>query len=330
MGISALGLIGALIANLAFLQARLGFFIGAMFFVVSLVCQAAFVNRALLSVEDAGLEADALSAFKRSVITLAQTSVGVTMALVGFTAPLLLVDAYRGLEAGSMVILGLIGAAVFLAVYGAALIFVNNALIKKGVYTLDEKQMKRLHRLRRLKKRCAGRLLVILVLTFAFQAFGAEMIWNMQQLAFGTTFYDYESFVEYMEQDVPFEGQSYSAGWFTTAEDSPVAPERAPGQEETWYDEFGKEISEEEVLTRTLEDKNGRVVCTYVDRNQAVTSLRYSPQEDTVLPITVFTHEEYQRADRLSRLVTAAYCLLYPLEIAAAGIWYFRRRRQEG
>ena len=70
MGISGVGMIVALICNLAFLQAILGFLFGAIFFAASIVCQAVFSNRALLSVEDAGLSDADLSDFKRNGIAL--------------------------------------------------------------------------------------------------------------------------------------------------------------------------------------------------------------------------------------------------------------------
>ena len=54
----------------------------------------------------------------------------------------------------------------------------------------------------------------------------------------------------------------------------------------------GDAISEEEALTRRLEDKNGTVVCEYIDRNESVVSLRYTPKDGTILPITVCTKED--------------------------------------
>ena len=52
MGISVIGLIAALICNLAFLRAVLGFLVGAVFFAAGIVCQTVFLNRAFFSVED--------------------------------------------------------------------------------------------------------------------------------------------------------------------------------------------------------------------------------------------------------------------------------------
>lgn len=47
MGISAVGLVVALICNLAALKAILGLLLGCIFFIASIVCQAVFSNRAL-------------------------------------------------------------------------------------------------------------------------------------------------------------------------------------------------------------------------------------------------------------------------------------------
>lgn len=140
IGISFLGLIAALICNLVFLKAVLGFLCGTIFFVVSFACQAIFVNRALLRVEDGGLDMESISAFRRRIIALAERSIGTTVCFVGFTAPLLLVDSYMGLSADSMLLFGVIGAVAFLAVYAIICYFLNTSFVKKGIYALSEKE----------------------------------------------------------------------------------------------------------------------------------------------------------------------------------------------
>ena len=116
MGVSVVGMIVALICNLAFLKAVLGFFLGAIFFAASIVCQAVFVNKAFFSVEDAGLDTGVLSDFKRKVVDFAKKSIGLTVSFIGFTFPLILVDAYVGLGSDSLLIWGSMGAAVFLLI----------------------------------------------------------------------------------------------------------------------------------------------------------------------------------------------------------------------
>ncbi len=130
-----IGLIVALSCNLAFLKAILGFFLGAIFFAASIVCQAVFVNKAFFSVEDAGLDDSTLSGFRKSVIALAERSVGLTASFLVFALPMVLADAGMGLASESLLILGAVGAAAFLLVYSVVLYFLNASLLKKA-YTI--------------------------------------------------------------------------------------------------------------------------------------------------------------------------------------------------
>lgn len=326
MGISLVGLNGALICNLAFLRAVLGFFVGTIFYGIALVCQAIFLNQAFQAVADAEVEETALSGYKRKVISLAEKSIGLTAAFLGFTFPMMLMDAYVGLTVGSLLALGGLGTAVSLAVYAVAVFFVNGSLLQKGVYSMPGKEGERYHHNRKLKKKFGKLFVVLLSASLLFHAFGFEILWSTHALSgfYGITFHDYESFVEFMEQDIP--GNAYDSGYGTVAM-APVA-ESQEG-EPVYYDRYGNQITEEEALTRTIEDADGNVVCSYVQRNQAVSSIRYSRASDgTVLPIQVITMDHFYTASNLSGIINGAYCFLYPLELIALVLVYFKKRMQ--
>lgn len=331
MGISAAGLIAAMICNLGFLRAYIGFFAGTVFFLASVICQAVFVNSAFLSVSDHSLTGAETGPFKWSVVRLAERSFGLTAVLLGFSLPLVIFpwDTYVGLTAGSWFLHGLIYAALALLIVAVVCYFLNASLLKKGVCALGEKEAPVYHHNHALKGKCAVGLAVVLVVTLAVHALGAELIWSTHNLAPGTTFHDYESFVAYMEQDIPYEADSntYRDGWFITAQESAAAPEEVPQSMEVGrFDENGNPVSEDEARTRKLEDINGETVCTYIDRNESVATIRYFPSEGSVLPITVVTHQEYREAADKAGLITTAYCLLYPIELLAAAVIYIRKR----
>lgn len=315
MGISVGGLIAALIANLAFLKAVLGFLLGALFFAASIVCQAVFLNRAFLSVEDAGVEEAPLSAYRRSVIRLAQRSIGLTVALIGFTFPLILVDAYFGLGTDSLLIWGSAGAAAFLLLYAVVLYFFNASLLKRGIYSLPAQEAAVYHHNHRLKRTCAIILAALLAAT-CITHLAATSIWGPRSIMRGTVFEDYDSFIEYMGRDISAPMDRYFSSE-TAAE--PLEPA-------VYYDEYGNEISEEEALTHRLEDQNGTVVCEYVDRNESVVSIRYSPKDGTVLPITVFTQEDLQAAQQLAAVRHVIFAAAYGVEILAILLIYFKKR----
>lgn len=322
IGVSVIGIIMALVCNFAFLKAILGFFLGAIFFAASLVCQAVFVNKAFFSVEDAGLDSNVLSDYKRKVIGLAEKSIGLTVAFIGFTFPLILVDAYMGLGSDSLLILGALGTVAFLLIYAIVLYFLNASLIKKGAYSLSEKESAIYHHNHKLKRICAIVLVVLLAITFVGHHF-ATSIWGSYSIMKGTTFEDYESFIEYIEQDIPAEPQYHFYGGTTSAA-TPVPSEEIG--EAVYYDEYGNEISKEEAMTRRLEDKNGNVVCEYLALNKSVVSMQYVPKDGTILPITVFTDADLQEARQTAAIRHVIFGVVYGMECLAVVLIYFKKR----
>lgn len=321
MGVSVVGLIAALIGNLAFLKAVLGFLMGAIFFAASIVCQAVFVNKAFFSVEDAGLDTNILSDYKRKVIGFAEKSIGLTVTLIGFTFPLILVDAYMGLGADSLLLWGSMGAAAFLLVYAIVLYFLHASLLKKGTYSLSEKETVIYHRNHKLQRICAVVLVMLMAVTFVGHQF-ATSIWGPFSIMKGTTFKDYDSFIEYMEQDIPADHR-YGAGYNGSAA-IPIPDEEI--EMGTYYDEFGNEITYEEAMTCRLEDKNGKVVCAYLDRNKSVVSLRYEPKDGTILPITVCTNDDLQEARQTAAVRHVIFGAAYCIECLAVVLVYFKKR----
>lgn len=325
IGVSVVGMIVALICNLAFLQAILGFLLGAIFFAACIVCQAVFSNRALLSVEDAGLSETDLSDFKRNVYWLAEKSIGVTVCFVGFTLPLMLVDAFMGLGLDSLLLFGIPGMVLFLLVYAIICWNLNGSHIRKGVYSLGEKESEKYWHNHNLKRKCVVGGAIALACTLAFHAFGMEMIWSAANLSPGTTFEDYDSFVTYMEQDVPYDYSSTSHAEHS-AVPIPADPPSDSVEDETWYDENGNEITEEEARRETLVDKNGDVVCEYIRRNDQVARVRYEAKDGTVLPITVITESDNRVGWARHEAVNMIYCVLYPIELVAAFLVYMKKR----
>ena len=323
MGVSVVGLIAALIGNLAFLKAVLGALMGAIFFAASIVCQAVFVNKAFFSVEDAEMDANVLSDYKRKVIGLAERSIGLTVAFIGFTFPLILVDAYMGLGSDSLLIWGSMGAAAFLLMYAIVLYFLNASLLKKGTYSLSEKETVIYHHNHKLKRTCAVVLAMLMAVTFVGHQF-ATTIWGSFSIMKGTTFEDYDSFIEYMEQDIPADHR-YGAGYNSSA--APLSPILDEEMEMgTYYDAFGNEITYEEAMTSRLKDKNGNVVCEYLDRNESVVSIRYTPKDGTILPITVCTNDDLQQARQTAAVRHVMFGAAYCVECLAVLFVYFKKR----
>lgn len=303
VGISLVGLLVALICNLAFLRASLGFLLGAIFYVAGIVLQVVLMNQAFSRVEDGELEENALAAYKQKVIALGEKSLGVALGLLGFTFPMVLVEAYYGLTAGSMLLQGVASAAIFLGIYAAALYFINASLVKNG--TCRPERVEVYWKNHGLKGRCAGVLAVVLAVTLGIHAMGSALFWSTSTLAQAdaVVFEDYDSFVAYMGRSV----SSLGHNWV-------MEPVAEPG------------ANSDDGVKHTLEDRNGEVVCTYIQRNWDVSTVSYTRGEGTVLPIRVITNGTYTRARQQSVMITGLYCLIYPVELLGAVWIYFRKR----
>lgn len=314
VGISAAGWIAALICNLAFLRAILGGLCGAVCYAASILMQMICMNAAFDSVEDAGLEDGELSRFRRTVIGLSEGSFGITAGVLGFTMPLILIDdAYAGMDAGHLFVVGTMGAGVLLLIYGIACYFLNASFVRKGIFSLSEKEAEIYHHNHKLKRSCAVTLAAVLAVTVLGHV-AATTIWGPWSIMKGTTFDNYESFIAYMEQDVPSIRLYFGE----------AAPEVSGAI--TYLDEYGNEISEEEALTHRLENQNGDEVCVYVQRNQNVASIRYAEKDGSLLPITVCTYDDLQEAEHTAAVRHVIFGCLYALAVAAVLAVYFKKR----
>jgi len=144
--------------------------------------------------------------------------------------------------------------------------------------------------------------------------------WSAYELSEGTEFYDYESFAEFMELDVPY--NDYQTSWNGTVS----VPNASVGLD--YYDQYGNEISEEEALRRELTLSDGTAVCSYLNRNRSVAHIRYTEKDGSLLPITVITYHELQGGLAKYRLINGAFVVLYCLEAAAAFAFYFKKREK--
>ena len=302
MGLAVAGFLAALICNLVFLKAVLGFLVGALLVAAGAVCQAIFLNLAFAAVAYADLSEEELLGFRQSVIGLAFWSFGLDLVVLGFHAPLLLVDAYLGLSAGSALLLGLLGGTVGLVVYGLARYFVKAALVRRGVLSLGARA-DRYWKLHHFQGKCAL-VLAALLLTTVVVHWAANQFFGPYQTMVGTTFTDFASFAAYMEEDVP--GYGSEANQQAAPEDTSIAPE--------------------EISPSTLEDENGNVVVSYQRRNYSV--FRISYEGENYLPITVYTYSDLEAARQRVALRDLCFAMAYVLETSAVTAVYFLKRKK--
>lgn len=322
MGISTAGLLAAMICNLGFLRAFIGFFIGCIFYVASAVSQAIFLNTAFLSVSDEEMAGADTDQFRRSVVQLANRSFGMTLLLLGITLPLIVFpyDAYVGLSAESWLTHGLAFGIAALVLWAVIWYFLDAQLLKKGVYVLPEGKETAYWHNHHLKHVTAIILVLLLALTGTLQSV-ANARFSSWELAEGIQFTDYESFQEFMAQEGedPVYVQEHIGS-------EPVA---APNQDTVYYDMYGNEISEEEALRNELRvhdgTEEGKVVCEYIWRNNTVMTVRPADSEDG-LPVTAITKDGYRAGQQKNARINLLFVPLYILELLGTALVYRKKR----
>ncbi len=311
LGISAVGLIAALICNFAFLRGRLGFYLGLVFFASGVVCQVIFTNRALFAVDDDGPDTAEKADFRRQVIGLTRNALAVTAGLCGFTVPMATIGAYEGLALANQLAAGAICAAGFLVVYAVGWYFAGAALVKKGVLALTERGREIYRHNHRLQAVCAGVLAGLAAVTAVGHVYCIDPSRHVKR----TVFNDIDSFVEYMERDVPSSGYE---SWYG-AEDYAAPPEPADGGE-------AGDAGEGEITPSHLYDGEGNVLVTYYRRNREVMHISYSAAEGVLMPISAYTWKDWNDAVRQSKIWNLVFCGVYALEAVGVLAVYLRKR----
>lgn len=157
-----------------------------------------------------------------------------------------------------------------------------------------------------MKRNCAIALVIVLAVTFVGHQFSTS-IWGPYSIMESTaTFEDYDSFIQYMQQDI-----SAASGYHTEKPDA-VAVQIPYGTEDA--------------PTRRLEAKNGNVVCEYIGRNETVVSLRSTPKDRTLLPITVCTEDDLRAAQQTAAVRHVIFCAAYCLECLVIAAVYIRKK----
>lgn len=308
MGISAVGLIAAMICNLGFLRAYIGFFAGAVFFVASLVMQAICTNQAFHAISDDTLPTEESGKCRTAIWLTAKRAVCVTVILFASTLPLILfpTDTYMGIQAGSWFTTGLGFSAIAFVLCQIVWHFVYPQLLKKNQIPMDEKEQTRFRHNHRVKRTCALILAIVVGIT-ALGHIAFNEIWTPWRIAEGETFTDYESFRRYMLLDI-----EYNPGGTVGSEPLTPVPD-------------GDSVIRKEIWVYHDNPEEGEMVCRYVQKNMSVKTVRTSDTSDG-LPVTAITYTDYRIAERKIALINAGFVALYLAEAVAVLLVYRKKR----
>lgn len=82
----------------------------------------------------------------------------------------------------------------------------------------------------------------------------------------------------------------------------------------------------EEALTEYLYDDNGNIALEYKWQNMNVSSMKFG-NEDGVLPITLWTNEDYEKGCQILNNINVVWVAAYVVEIALGAVFYWKKKR---
>ena len=325
--VAGIGFLGAMIFNIAFTRAYLGFFLSAILYLAAVICEVMVLNGTLASVTEDLADETELAVFRYRVYADARAVFMLTAVLLAACIPLLMVgDAYWGLTAQMWLVWGTGFAVITAVLCGIILYFVENHLLHENLIAYPEKSAALITHRRQLKKNltllCVGLLAVTAFLNGVLTAFGST-----HSLADSIRFDDVESFVAFAEQDIKdtYEAPNVSIEYHYDGEIT-VVPEEAHADQTVYFDQNGIPSTRDKALTRTVEDRDGNVVIQYIQRNETISSVSFGAESEGFLPIHVKTREHIRAAQRQVDMTNAVFTVVYIIEVLSAIFAYFLLR----
>ena len=305
VGMALTGVLAAAICNYAFLRAVLGFLIACGFYLAAAICEAIFLVLAF-SALDGEWEGEAVERSKKDYVRWGCRVFVLIAALVGGTLPLLVFPYFTpdyatsvGLTGFTWPVCGAVCGAVAWAI-AAAVAGAVRARLDSTVPAEIQRQKKRL------MKKCAAVTAGILAVTVIVQML---LYANYETYAPGRSFDNYKDFVDFMETRTEPE---YIYG--QAPPDTVVAP-------------IDGSAASEDFPLQSLTNSAGEILCQFHWNNRRVVHLQYD-SSDTLLPITVRTQADQQRAYAIRSAVNLALCALDAAEVALGTAVYFLLRRK--
>lgn len=313
VGITILGFLAAMIANLAFSKGLIAFCIATAFGVTSQIVQICFaINARIMVDEDDDTYTDRIEKANTAVVKTAVAVSFANLLLFAFCLPLVMVidGANFGLRFGAWVVYGSLFSAVILSVaYIAYALFVRKILCDRNLMFLSEKQKSEVQWNNfLLKKTVAVSVCIALGIgigIFVWNCVGAERL--TQALTFDTC----DDFKAFMEGDFDWwfeEGYGYVDGNGNVIIERPIIGMETDAE---YWKEYGE-----------IRNSKGEVICKYYYLPQLYHSILFNESADDKMPVTVITREAYYNTLESFRTMEAVLYYLIAADFVIAALVY--------
>ncbi|MBE6664915.1 MAG: helix-turn-helix transcriptional regulator [Ruminococcaceae bacterium] len=318
VGITILGLIAAMIANLSFSKGLIAFCLALAFAATSEICQICFTVNARFSVdEEDDTRAQQLLLSNNDVVKTAIRISFFNLLSVSFCLPLvvLLDSPYYGLEFGSWLLWGgIFVLAIGVLAYIFYILKIRDCLCSRGLYSLTSSEKEAFgYNKKLLLKTIAVSLCIALVIGIG--VFVLEVI-GIRGLARKEVFYTCEDFKAFMENQYDTwykEGYTY----YDKEGDAVVVVPGEDYSDASFMKEQGKIVN-----------SKGEVICEYYFHKSLNKSILFTESAEDKMPVTVITQRAYNIAlNNYDYLHILLYGLMV-LDVIACGISYLRKMKR--
>ena len=303
IGIGALGLITAMIINLGFLRAYLGFLFGCVFYTTAIVLQIVFATLHLSGIDEELLGNTALAQYRLKNYLTTMRVIRALIMMLAASLPLILIpsDPYWGLNAGTWLLYGLLGGVISLIVTAIINWGLQLQLSGRGYLLITSTKIRQY----KLRLRLSGILTITLVALFVIQCLLNALpvsCWSP-----GTQFNNWSDFKKLMEtpaDDMTLSGEDMSVA-------VPVVPD------DTLVEDY---YPAEQII-----DDRGNVLCEFINRNHSVKSWTYT-QGDNELIIKIYTIEDFNQANQiLDKIINPIFIILYLVSAVMIFVHYRKK-----
>ncbi len=323
-GIGFLGLLAAMICNFGFYRAGLGFLIGCVLYLIAAVCEASFVIVAVNSVKTSGFDGETINGCKKLLLRTSTWTFSIIFFLLFISIPFIENGFdFFGILLEEWLIMGAIYGVICIIICSISSAIVNRIAIKRGFYTISEKEKAKSSKIFKLKKVSAIILAVMLAFTFAIHGIYDGILYQIvwEKVGHGREFTDLSEFKIYIETDEPpIDYSEYGFGYYIQEE-----PMTEPYNYEEDYEEDyvidDYEIPYDNYETLTIEAPDGTVLCEYkhINTNVLSISVKYSGNNATVI---TYNFAEIYKANRVTEAINYCIIALYFIEVVAVIIGY--------
>jgi len=329
IGITILGFIAAIIANLGFSKGLIAFCLATAFCVASEICQICFAINARIMVDEDDAYIDRIQDANTGVIQTVTTISFVNILMFAFCLPLVTMinGANYGLAFDYWFVCGLLTASIaFVLCYVVYTLFVRKILCERGLIVLAEKQQEKIKRDKKLLVK-----IVSIAAAIALVLGVCIVIWNnigwdvsMKELTFDNCA-DFKAFMENDYEKWYKEGYSYVDENGDVVVHVPLAPESETvslDEEKNDEDYYPKKVY------KKIYNSNGEVICEYYHNPDLYADIRFTESAHDKMPVTIITNQaHYNARDTFQTVASILYTLIVIDFVVAVGIYIIKIKK---